>query len=86
VRQSGPVKIHRSGFCLCFPAHSSRRHPQFIKTKPPQFQLPTVGSEVFNLSGEVAIDGERLQQEKEAAAKQKLEAEEIEKKQQPNLI
>jgi hypothetical protein len=57
-----------------------------MKTKAPQFELPAVSSEVFNLAIETAVDGERLRQEMEVGARHAQEAKEIEKKQQPNLI
>ena len=57
-----------------------------MKHKVPQSDLPVIGSEAFNLFGEVAVDGERVQQERKAADKQRLEADEIEKNQQPKLI
>jgi hypothetical protein len=57
-----------------------------MKTKAPQFELPTVSSEVFNLAIETTLDGERLRKEMELASKQAHEAKEMEKKEQPNLI
>jgi len=56
------------------------------RTKIPQFDLPTVGSEVFNLASEQTADGERLRREMEAAAEQTRQAAEIERQQQPSLL
>jgi hypothetical protein len=56
------------------------------RTKAPQFELPTVGTEVFNLAAERAIDGERVRQEMEVAAQNLQEAKEIEKEKQPALL
>lgn len=56
-----------------------------MKTKIPQFELPTI-EEAFNLAIEHTADGERLQEETEAAAKEAAEAKELQKKLQPNLL
>jgi hypothetical protein len=55
-------------------------------TQPPQFELPTVSREVFNLIVETAVDGERVQHEREAAGQRSQEARELEKQQQPPLL
>jgi len=52
----------------------------------PQFELPTVSREVFNLIVENAEDGERVRRETEVAAQQQREAKELELKQQKNLL
>jgi hypothetical protein len=52
----------------------------------PQFDLPVIGVEAFNLAVESTSDGERLRQDLEAATKREQEAKEIENKQQSNLI
>ena len=57
-----------------------------MKTKAPQFELPTVGPEVFNLVVEKAADGERLRQEREAAAQTLRDTKEREQEQQPALL
>src|SRR5436309_15300810 len=56
------------------------------RTKAPQFELPTVGSDAFNLSSETAIDGERVRQEMEAAAQNLQAAKQLEQEQQATLI
>jgi hypothetical protein len=56
------------------------------QNKIPQFELPPIDTAVFNLVIEQSLDGERLHREMEAAALRIQESEEIEKKQQPNLI
>jgi hypothetical protein len=93
--QAASVEIHihrwthlELGFCISSRTHSSSaaRQLRFMKTKAPQFDLPIVGSEVFNLITERSLDGECLQQESKIAAKQLQEAKETEQKQQPNLI
>ena len=57
-----------------------------MKTKVPQFELPAVGSEAFNLVIESAVDGELVTQESKVAAQNVREVKELEKKLQPNLI
>jgi len=57
-----------------------------MKIKVPQFELPTVGSEVFNLVIEEALDGERLQLETQAAAQIQHELKELEQQQQNSLL
>ena len=57
-----------------------------MKTKAPQFELPTVGPEVFNLVVEKAADGKRLRQEREAAAQTLRDTKEHEEQQQPALL
>jgi hypothetical protein len=57
-----------------------------MKTKAPQFELPTVGPEVFNLVVETAADGERLRREREAAAQTLRDTREREQQQQPALL
>lgn len=52
----------------------------------PQFELPTVSRECFNLVLETAVDGERVCREAEAAAQETQEAKELEKQQQRNLL
>jgi hypothetical protein len=58
-----------------------------MKPKPIlQFELPVVSVEAFNLVVESTLDGERFRQDLETAIERAQEAQEIEKKQQPNLI
>src|SRR3989442_16026116 len=55
------------------------------RTKVPQFELPTVGSQAFNLIVETTTNGERVRQETEAAVQNFQAAKEIDKEQQPAL-
>jgi len=57
-----------------------------MKTKAPQFELPTVGSDVFNLIVETAFNGERVRQEMEAAAQELRDTKECEQERQPALL
>jgi hypothetical protein len=56
-----------------------------MKNKPPQFDLPVDG-DVFNLIVESAVDGQRAQQEIEAARTDAFLAKKLEEKQQPQLF
>ncbi len=75
--------IHRS-LLICRECGTDNMKTKRIKT--PQFELPTVGSEAFNLVSEITTNGERVRQEMDAAALNRQEAEEIEKEQQPALL
>jgi hypothetical protein len=57
-----------------------------MKAKAPQFELPTIGTEVFNLRLEAAVDGERVQREIDQARHRLWETKQQERKQQPDLI
>jgi hypothetical protein len=57
-----------------------------MKSKVPEYELSVIGSEVFNLAIENALDGDRLKREAEAAAKGAEEARELEQKLQTDLL